>query len=126
MSCSGAHVTCDRIGESLHPSGSRSERKIAAPGGRHTAAAAGAVWASSARKASRIVSIDDAHVTTVQKASAETTSPPDMVAMDHQVTDETESLTKRTEPSIKRRLTPPGWFELAFRMVWSWCPLPSE
>ena len=45
------------------------------------------------------------------------TSPPAFVARAHQVVWLTASLMKRTEPSRKPTLTPPGWFELALTSV---------
>ena len=44
---------------------------------------------------------------------AETTSLPSFDPSDIQVNCETELLTKRTDPSAKRALTPPGWALLA-------------
>src|SRR5262249_53875430 len=52
-----------------------------------------------------------------QKLSALMASLPARVPSARQVTRETESFTKRTEPSHSSRFTPPGWaLEAMFRM----------
>jgi hypothetical protein len=48
--------------------------------------------------------------------SALNTSPPLRLPSAHQVDAATESLTNRTEPSVKHTLTPAGWLLLAVDM----------
>jgi hypothetical protein len=52
---------------------------------------------------------DRGAATPAQYASAETTSPPAMLVMAHQVAGLTVDFTVRTEPSIIRVLATPGW-----------------